>query len=184
MSTSAATKVCTTHDIIANITTMGVLSSRDRFHCLLTSSTFFHATAPVLYHTLPISHACNPLKGASTPPTHSDAGVKMYPSSYGKGKLLVYVKQVYLDYTRFTPGRTKERYWDIDHPCYPLPDVETGIVQILPYQDRFFFQTFPSDITCVRRLCDNAKRLFMGPCQYSYSTFGDPGTFIPYLPRL
>ncbi|ODO08332.1 hypothetical protein L198_00056 [Cryptococcus wingfieldii CBS 7118] len=180
MSIKASTRVGKTPDILAHIGAASDLSPRDLFSCLLTCSTFFHTFAPALYHTLPISHACNPLKGASK--LLKDAAKKISGPPYGKDNLLRLVKKVYLEYTCFAPGHTQD-YWDVDCPCYPLPNLHSIIVQVFP-KDPLFSQSSPPSMAFVQRLCAKATKLFMGPHAYSTSTLGDATVFIPTLLNL
>ncbi|ODN72722.1 hypothetical protein L202_08160 [Cryptococcus amylolentus CBS 6039] len=181
MSITPASRVGSTLDVIAHIFAVGDLASRDMYHCLLTSSTFFQAAAPALYHTLLISHACNPLKGASKTRAGAKARLETV-SPYSKDMLLLLVQKVYLEYTQFAPGHAQD-YWDFDCPCYPLPNVHSVIVQNLP-KDPLWSQSSPPSIDFVKELCKMATKLHMGPYNYSYDTFGDSQIYIPLLPRL
>ncbi|ODN72719.1 hypothetical protein L202_08157 [Cryptococcus amylolentus CBS 6039] len=186
MSTGAATRAGTNLDVLMNIMAVGNLSSPDLFHCLLTSSTFFHAAAPALYHTLPISHACFPLEGATkftkTSRARPPSTVTSPHSPYCKDKLLQLVRKVLLEYTRFSPGHTKQ-YWDTGFLCYPLPNVWAVIVE--PQDTNpLFTQSSPLSWPLVMCLCMGATHIFMGPYTYSRDSFGDAEIYIPPLPML
>lgn len=128
--TLASTQVGQTPDILQLI--CSYLPPSTLFSCLLTSSTFFHSSAPELYRSLHIKHARDCFVGAtrqsngfytssSASPTSSSSSSTTRPrpiSPYSKDAVLSFVRKVHIH----THGRNECPF--VLHYINPLPHLE------------------------------------------------------------
>ncbi|WVQ77898.1 hypothetical protein IAR50_007603 [Cryptococcus sp. DSM 104548] len=144
MSLSPAQTIASLHEIVTCIVA-STSSPADLAALMQTSTLFFHLAAPRLYRSIPISHTCNPLVGASA--TVPDQG-ELLAKPFGKDALLTFVEIVRLercdiwqtkeespagsnlDGTRHVFKR-KKAWYDSLQP-YPLPNIRTVDIQPHP----------------------------------------------------
>ncbi|ODN73536.1 hypothetical protein L202_08036 [Cryptococcus amylolentus CBS 6039] len=158
-----STLVAQTSDILSDI--LVHLPPSSLFSCLLTSSTFFHSAAPLLYRELHVKHAKDCFVGSTreraasgifdvgpsvpTPPSPADP--------YSKNTLLKYVRDVHIH----THGKNECPF--VLHYINPLPNLQFVHLANGPTPEELASEDVCTSEGCqfLAKVCEGAKKVLL-----------------------